>query len=49
MKKHPKYIPYDKNLTEKARANRKNPTPAEKKMWYELLANKAFQGLKFTR
>jgi hypothetical protein len=24
------YIPYNKNLTEKARENRKNPTPAEK-------------------
>lgn len=30
---HP-HIPYKKELVEKARANRKNPTAAEKKMWY---------------
>jgi len=49
MKTQFKYIPYDKNLTEKARTNRKNSTPAEKRMWYDLLGNKSFQGLKFTR
>ena len=43
------YIPYDKNLVNKARANRKNPTPAEKKMWYEVLRNREFEDLKFTR
>jgi very-short-patch-repair endonuclease len=43
------YIPYDKRLVEKARENRKNPTPAEKKMWFGVLGNKAFQNLKFTR
>ncbi len=32
-----KFIPYDKNLTKFARENRKNPTPAEKKMWYEII------------
>ena len=43
------YIPYDATLTEKARENRKNPTPAEKKMWFEVLQNKRFEGLKFSR
>ena len=43
------YIPYDKTLTQKARENRKNPTPAEKKLWYEVLANKRLNNLKFTR
>ena len=28
-----RYIPYNKTLTEKARENRKNPTPAEKKLY----------------
>jgi len=37
------------DLTEKAKANRKNPTPAEKKLWFEMLQNKRFDGLKFTR
>jgi len=43
------YIPYNKNLVEKARENRKNPTPAEKKMWYEILSRHTFERLKFTR
>ena len=43
------YIPYDKRLVEKARENRKNPTPVEKKMWFEVLGRKSFQGFKFTR
>ena len=43
------YIPYNKALTQKARENRKNPTPAEKKLWYEVLANKRLDDLKFTR
>ena len=43
------YIPYDKKLVDKARANRKNPTSAEKKMWYEVLRNREFEDLKFTR
>ncbi len=47
-KKRP-FIPYDKQLLEKARENRKNPTPAEKKMWFEVLGNNGFQNLKFTR
>ena len=43
------YIPYNKALTEKARENRKNPTSAEKKLWYEVLRNKQLDNLKFTR
>ena len=43
------YIPYNKSLTEKARENRKNPTSAEKKLWYEVLQNKRLENLKFTR
>ena len=43
------YIPYNQNLVERARANRKNPTAAEKKMWFEVLRNRTFEGLKFTR
>ena len=43
------YIPYNKTLTEKARENRKKPNPAEKKLWFEVLQNKQFAHLKFTR
>ena len=43
------YIPYNKTLTQKARENRKNPTPAEKKLWYEVLGNRQLDNLKFTR
>ncbi len=43
------YIAYNPALTEKARENRKNPTPAENKLWFEVLQNKRFVDLKFTR
>ncbi|MCL0062202.1 DUF559 domain-containing protein [Thermodesulfovibrionales bacterium] len=43
------YIAHNPSLTEKARDNRKNPTPAEDKLWYEVLRNKQFSHLKFTR
>ena len=43
------YIPYNKTLTQKARENRKNPTAAEKKLWYEILESKRLDNLKFTR
>jgi len=43
------YIPYNPTLVEKARENRRNPTPAEKKLWFEVLQNKRFADLKFTR
>ena len=43
------YIPYNRTLTQKARENRKNPTPTERKLWYEVLGNKRLDNLKFTR
>jgi very-short-patch-repair endonuclease len=43
------YIPYNQALTEKARENRKNPTQAENKLWFDVLQNKQFADLKFTR
>ena len=43
------YLPYNTALTEKARENRKNPTPAERKLWFEVLQNKRLDNLKFTR
>ena len=43
------YIHYNPALTEKARENRKNPTPAEKRLWFEALQDKRLGGLKFTR
>ncbi|MDO8691931.1 MAG: endonuclease domain-containing protein [Dehalococcoidia bacterium] len=36
-------------MTEKARENRKAPTPAENKLRFEVLQDKRFAGLKFTR
>ena len=44
-----KYLPYKRKLTKLARQNRKNPSPAEKKIWYEVLCRKQFEGYKFTR
>ena len=43
------YIPYNHTLTQKARENRKNPTPAEQKLWYKVLQRKRLGNLKFTR
>ena len=43
------YVPYNKTLTDKARQNRKNPTPAERKLWFEVLRHERFNQLKFTR
>ena len=43
------YVPYNRSLTEKARQNRNNPTPAERKLWSEVLRRKNFNHLKFTR
>ena len=44
-----KNIPYNPKLIDKARANRKNPTPAENKLWKEVLKDKNAAGAKFTR
>lgn len=49
LKNKIKYISYNKNLTKKARENRKNPTKSEKKIWYEVLRNKEFGNYKFIR
>jgi len=43
------YIPYKVNLKVLAKANRKNSTKAERKMWNEVLRNKQFDGFKFHR
>ncbi len=43
------HLPYNPTLTPKARQNRKNPTPAEKKLWFDVLRDKQLSGLKFTR
>ena len=43
------FIPYDKNLTAFARENRKQPTAAESKLWYQLLRMRNLSTYKFTR
>jgi very-short-patch-repair endonuclease len=43
------FLHYNKNLTVLARANRKNPTAAEKKMWNEILRMQQFAHYKFLR
>ena len=45
----PGFIPYKSNLTELARANRKNPTAAERKIWHEVLRMRQFADYKFLR
>lgn len=42
-------IPYNTNNIPLARKNRKKPTPAETKMWVEVLRGRKLAGLKFTR
>ena len=43
------FLLYNKNLTALARANRKNPTAAEIKMWNEVLHMRQFAHYKFLR
>lgn len=43
------YIPYNPAFTAKARANRANPTPAETKLWREVLHDRQLAGHKFVR
>jgi very-short-patch-repair endonuclease len=43
------FLPYNKNLTERARENRKNPTSAESKIWNEVLRMRQFASYKFLR
>jgi very-short-patch-repair endonuclease len=42
-------LPYNKNLTTLARENRKNPTPAENRIWNEVLRLRQFADYKFLR
>jgi very-short-patch-repair endonuclease len=42
-------LPYNKNLTALARENRKNPSPAETKIWREILRMRQFAQYKFLR
>jgi very-short-patch-repair endonuclease len=43
------FLPYNKNLTTLARQNRSNPTPAESKIWREILRIRQFANYKFLR
>lgn len=43
------FLPYDRNLIPLARENRKNPTPAEQKIWFEVLSRRQFAAYKFLR
>ena len=43
------FVPYDKNLTAFARENRRRPTAAESKLWYQLLRMRNLSTYKFTR
>lgn len=43
------FLPYNKNLTALARQNRSNPTPAESKIWREVLRMRRFAHYKFLR
>ena len=45
----PTHIPYAPHLTDMARDLRGNPTPAEKKLWREVLSSNRLEGLKFLR
>jgi len=42
----PRFVPYRRPLTSRARSLRKDPTPAERKLWYEFLSGRPE---KFTR
>lgn len=43
------YLKYDQRLIDRARENRKNPTPAEQVAWEKLFSNRQFHWYKFTR
>jgi very-short-patch-repair endonuclease len=49
MKKEHKFLPYDTELTTKARENRRNQTFPEKMMWLGLFRDRGFEGFKFIR
>ena len=48
MKAYP-YLPYHDHLVALARANRKNPTATEAKMWSSILRRQQLSGFKFLR
>jgi len=43
------FVAYNKNLTAFARENRKHPTAAESKLWYQLLRMRNLSAYKFSR
>jgi len=43
------FLPYNNNLTALSRQNRSNPTPAESKIWREILRMRQFAHYKFLR
>ena len=43
---HRAYVPYRRDLKSKARTLRRDPTPAERKLWFEFLST---HPMKFTR
>lgn len=43
------FLPYNKNLTELARNNRKDPTPAESLIWNKVLRSRQCSDYKFLR
>jgi very-short-patch-repair endonuclease len=49
LAQHRPFIPYDPRLTALARANRKNPTPAETRLWNQVLRQRQFSQYKFLR
>lgn len=43
------FIPYQRGLKAQAQKNRKNATPAERKLWNQALRGRQLSGFKFTR
>ena len=43
------FLPFRKDLKEKARDNRRNMNRPEAKLWYEILSNRKFLGYRFLR
>ena len=43
------FLPFRKDLKEKARDNRKKMNRPEAKLWYEILSNRKFLGYRFLR
>ena len=43
------FLPFRKDLQEKARDNRRNLNRPEAKLWYEILSNRKFLGYRFLR